>query len=58
MCKPKIVLCKPKPAMKNVYFVIFEPPNLGDLEAFFRTLLSRCALVCDEYVPYITGLIR
>jgi hypothetical protein len=58
MCKPKIALCKPKPAMKQVYIEIFEPTNLSDLGIFFKTLLSPCTLVCDEYVPHITGLIR
>ena len=58
MCKPKIVLCKPKPAMKQVSIDIFKPPNISDLEMFFKILLRQCTLVCDEYVPHITGLIR
>ena len=40
MCKPKIVLCKPKPAMKQVSIDIFKPPNISDLEMYES--MSRC----------------
>ena len=57
MCKPNFVLGKPKSALKKVYIAICKPQNLGDLEIFCKPLLSRCTLVCDVYVPHITGLI-
>ncbi len=44
--------------LKKVCIDMFEPPNLSDLEIVFKTLLSPCIRVCDEYVPHVTGLIR
>ncbi len=61
-CKPfinkKLSYVNQNLLLKKVYIDILEPPNLSDLEIFFKPLLSQCTLVCDEYMPHITGLIR